>query len=92
MKLDVITKEDVTQFLHSYLVNEKKIDPTLLKLENNLKDLNIDSFSFLEIIFSVEHQFDILFPQQFDQPKTLGDVVDLTFGLIADKHHQSHAK
>lgn len=81
----VITKEQVKSYLHDYLVNEKKIDPSLLQIDNHLKDLNIDSFSFLEIVFSVEHEFDIMFPQQFEQPKTLGDVIDLTYNLILDK-------
>jgi acyl carrier protein len=48
--------------------------------------LDVDSFGFLEIIFSIEHQYNINFPKNFEHIKTLQDVVDVTRDLVLAKN------
>lgn len=78
--------DEIENFLTNVLVEEKKIDVTKLSLDSYLLDLDIDSFSFLEIIFSIEHQYDIYFPENFDSIKTLQDVINVTHDLVLEKN------
>jgi acyl carrier protein len=79
-------ENEIKEFLLDQLMQENKIDVSQLKLDNYLKDLDIDSFRFLEIIFSIEHQYNVYFPQNFDHIKTLQDVVDVTRDLVLAKN------
>lgn len=85
MTQPTITSEDVKNFLLKLLLEEKKIDLAGVDLSTNLKELNIDSFSFLEVVFGIEHQYSILFPQSFENINTLQDVIDVTYDLIQQK-------
>jgi acyl carrier protein len=86
MTQQTITSEDVKNFLQNLLLEEKKIDLKGVDLNTNLKELNIDSFSFLEVIFSIEHHYNIFFPQNFEDIKTLQDVINVTYELIQQKN------
>ena len=79
-------ENEIKKFLMDLLVQENKIDVAQLKLESNLKELNIDSFGFLEIIFSIEHKYDISFPKNFEHIKTLQDVITVTHDLVSEKN------
>ncbi len=82
-----ISLEDgIKKFLVDILKQENKIDVTQIKLDSHLKDLDIDSFGFLEIIFSIEHQYNISFPKNFDHIKTLQDVINVTHDLVLTKN------
>ena len=81
--------DEIKNFLTNVLVEEKKIDVTKLSLDNYLTDLDIDSFSFLEIIFSIEHEYNIYFPENFDSIKTLQDVINVTHDLVLEKNKAS---
>ncbi|HNU66821.1 MAG: phosphopantetheine-binding protein [Methylotenera sp.] len=85
MTQQTITSEDVKNFLQNLLLEEKKIDLKGVDLNTNLKELNIDSFGFLEVIFSIEHHYNIFFPQGIDNINTLQDVIDVTYDLIQQK-------
>ena len=85
MTAHTITSEDVKKFLLNLLLEEKKLDISALDLDSNLKDLNIDSFGFLEVVFSIEHHYNISFPQSFDNIETLQDVINVTYELIQQK-------
>ena len=78
--------DEIKKFLTDLLVQENKIDISQLKLDSLLSDLNIDSFSFLEIIFTIEHRYDVTFPQSFDSIKTLQDVINVTHDLVLEKN------
>ncbi|HAF01783.1 MAG TPA: hypothetical protein DCO68_04415 [Methylophilaceae bacterium] len=82
----LISKNDVKDFVINLLINEKEIDANILNPESKLKEIGIDSFGFLEIIFSIEHEFDIKFPQEFQDIVTLQDCLDITYNLIIDKN------
>ena len=79
-------ENEIRKFLMDLLVQENKIDIAQLKLNNNLKDLDIDSFGFLEIIFSIEHNYDVSFPKNFEHIKTLQDVITVTHDLVLEKN------
>lgn len=79
-------ENEIKKFLVDTLIQENKIDVTQIKLESPLKDLDIDSFGFLEIIFSIEHQYNIPFPKNFDHIKTLQDVINVTHDLVLEKN------
>jgi acyl carrier protein len=81
--------DEIKNFLTNVLVEENKIDVTKLSLDSYLTDLDIDSFSFLEIIFSIEHQYNIYFPENFDSIKTLQDVINVTHDLVLEKNKAS---
>ncbi|MEQ1598281.1 MAG: acyl carrier protein [Methylotenera sp.] len=79
-------QNEIKDFLVDVLKQENKIDVTQLKLDSHLKDLDIDSFGFLEIIFNIEHQYNISFPKNFDHIKTLQDVINVTHDLVLAKN------
>ena len=81
--------DEIKNFLTNVLVEENKIDITKLSLDSYLTELDIDSFSFLEIIFSIEHQYNIYFPENFDSIKTLQDVINVTHDLVLEKNKAS---
>ncbi len=80
-----ITREDVKNFILNILKEEKKIDVTNIKLDDDIKKLNIDSFGFLEIIFSIEHEYNVPFPKNYAHINTLQDVINVTYELIQQK-------
>ena len=79
-------EDGIKTFLMDLLVQENKIDVAQLKLDSNLKELNIDSFGFLEIIFSIEHNYEVSFPKNFEHIKTLQDVITVTHDLVLEKN------
>lgn len=79
-------ENEIRKFLMDLLVQENKIDIAQLKLDSNLKDLDIDSFGFLEIIFSIEHNYEVSFPKNFEHIKTLQDVITVTHDLVLEKN------
>lgn len=85
MKTVTSSKEEVKSFIFNVLTQEKQIDAAALNGETALKNLDIDSFGFLEVIFSIEHEYNISFPKEYSHILTLQDLVDVTHQLIADK-------
>jgi acyl carrier protein len=77
---------EIKNFLTNLLVQENKIDAAQIKLDSSLRDLDIDSFGFLEIIFSIEHQYNVSFPKNFEHIKTLQDVINVTHELVVAKN------
>jgi acyl carrier protein len=78
--------DEIKKFLTNILVQENKIDAAQIKLDSSLRDLDIDSFGFLEIIFSIEHQYNVSFPKNFEHIKTLQDVINVTHELVVAKN------
>ncbi len=77
---------EIKKFLVDILVQENKIDADKIQLDSHLKSLDIDSFGFLEIIFSIEHEYKIAFPKNFEHIKTLQDVITVTQDLVLAKN------
>jgi len=85
MKTVNTSKEEVKDFIFNVLSKEKQVDTALLNLDTPLKNLEIDSFGFLEVIFNLEHEYDISFPKEYSHIQTLQDLVDVTHQLVIDK-------
>lgn len=87
MNAQIISLEaEIKNFLVGILVQENKIDADKIQLDSHLKTLDIDSFGFLEIIFSIEHEYKIAFPKNFEHIKTLQDVITVTQDLVLAKN------
>lgn len=78
--------DKIKSFLTNLLIQENKVDVAKIKLDSSLRDLDIDSFGFLEIIFSIEHQYNVSFPKNFEHIKTLQDVISVTRELVLEKN------
>lgn len=85
MKTVPASKDEVKKFIFNVLSQEKQIDTSALNAETALKNLDIDSFGFLEVIFNIEHEYDISFPKEYGHILTLQNLVDVTHQLVADK-------
>jgi len=85
MKTVISSKEEVKSFIFNVLTQEKQIDASVLNGETALKSLDIDSFGFLEVIFNIEHEYNISFPKEYSHIHTLQDLVDETHELISNK-------
>lgn len=86
MSKEVVNKDEITSFLTGIFTKEKNIPAEKLTPEQALKELDIDSFGFLEVIFSIEHQYNISFPKNYEHIVTVQDLVDVTYGLVAEKN------
>lgn len=56
--------EAIRERLYAIVAKQAKIDPALLKPEATLKDLGIASLEAIELIFDIEEDFDITFPDE----------------------------
>lgn len=75
-------QEKITNFIKE-LISDKTGKPvTEINDDITLTDLEIDSMAVLDIIFELEHEYDINFPENQGQIKTLNDMVDLTTKLL----------
>lgn len=89
MQKTIPTKETVRDFLIETLANEKQIEVSEANANDKLKDLGVDSFGFLEILFAIENEFNIKFPQEFSDIETLDDCLNVTYQLILDQNKDS---
>jgi acyl carrier protein len=80
-----IDKKEIEAFLINVLKNDKQIDVSAIDMSHLLSSLDIDSFGFLEIIFSIEHEYNVSFPKNYDNIKTMQNVIDVTYDLINEK-------
>jgi len=85
MSVEVATKDEIQNYLFNLLSTENKIEANSISLDKQLKDLDIDSFGFLEVIFSIEHQYNISFPKNYEHIRTVQDVIDITHDLVSEK-------
>lgn len=85
MSVEVATKDEIQTYLFNLLTTENKIEANSISLDKQLKDLDIDSFGFLEVIFSIEHQYNIAFPKNYEHIRSVQDVVDITHDLVSEK-------
>lgn len=79
------TFEQLQRILHDSF----DIDGAALARDTRLEDLGIDSLKTIEILFQVEDAFGIRIPSVQEQPMqelhSVGDLVDLIEGLVAQK-------
>lgn len=85
MSTEVVNKDEIKSFLTEIFTKEKNIPADKLAPEQALKELDIDSFGFLEVIFSIEHQYNISFPKNYEHIVTVQDLINVTHDLVAAK-------
>ncbi|MGH8124582.1 MAG: acyl carrier protein [Rhodanobacteraceae bacterium] len=56
--------DTVQQQVFEMIARQAKVDPSTIRPESTLKDLNIGSLDAIEMIFDIEEHFDIHFPEQ----------------------------
>lgn len=65
------------ELIRNFLQERTDVDPVLVQPDRLLADLQIDSFSLLELIFEFEAQWDVQIPNDAVTPKTVQDLIDL---------------
>lgn len=84
---DPINANEIQQEIFAIIAKQAKIDPAIVRPESTLKDLGVASLDAIEVIFDIEEQFDITFPDQgpnFDSDTVQG-LVDAVLKALADK-------
>jgi len=84
---DPINANEIQQEIFAIIAKQAKIDPAIVRPESTLKDLGVASLDAIEVIFDIEEQFDITFPDQgpnFDNDTVQG-LVDAVLKALADK-------
>lgn len=78
------TKEDIFKELKDILIEELEINEADINMDANLfSDLDLDSIDAVDIAVRMQKFTDKkLSPEEFKKIKTVGDVVDATYGLI----------
>ena len=86
--------DDIEKKIISILAQQALIDEAEISRESTPADLNLDSLSIVEIIFSIEEMFDITIPFNANEPAksvfAIDDVSTIVKGvkeLIAEKSH-----
>ena len=59
-----------------------------MTLESSLEDLGIDSLGFLELMFAMDKELKINFPEDREGIRTVGDVVAIVDGLLLNKQEK----
>ena len=70
-------RDEILARLRRLVPQKIAVDPALLKPEARLADIGIDSFSLIELVFSVEEEFRITIPIEGLAVVTVGDVLDV---------------
>lgn len=84
---------DVESKIKEIIAKEVSIDPSEIKRESTMEDLKIESIDLVQIMFSIEEEFDIYLADEdvgFDI-KNVGEVVDAVERLIAAKDSKEAA-
>ncbi len=80
------TKEDIFKELKNILIEELEINEADINMEANLfSDLELDSIDAVDIAVRMQKFTDKkLSPEEFKKIKTVGDVVEATYGLLSE--------
>jgi acyl carrier protein len=68
------------------LAKEFEVAPDLIRPEARMDELAIDSLAVIEVIFQLEDEFEISFPQQPGQLQTISDLVARVDRLVTEQH------
>ncbi|TCV94067.1 acyl carrier protein [Luteibacter rhizovicinus] len=64
------------------IANDAKIDRSTITLESTLKDLGVTSLDAIEVIFDIEEEFKVTFPER--DPNFDGDTVAGLIGALRE--------
>lgn len=65
------------ELIRNFLQERTETDPGHVTPESRLKDLGIDSFTLLELIFEFEEEWNVSVPNDMSTPETVQDLIDL---------------
>mgnify|MGYP001311547960 FL=1 len=84
--------DNIEKKIISILAQQALIDETEISLDSTPADLSLDSLSIVEIIFSIEEEFDIIIPFNANEPnqspfiiETVSTIIEGVKELIAEK-------
>ena len=81
------TEADTTfERLRQILAKEFEIAPELIHPAARMDELAIDSLAVIEVIFRLEDEFNISFPQAPGELRTVGDLASCVDRLAAEQH------
>jgi acyl carrier protein len=72
--------------LQKIIVKDFELKPEDLKANASLESLGLDSMSTIDLLFSIEDEFNIQVSREPVELKTIQDVVDYIDRLIAEQH------
>ena len=67
------------------LAKEFEVAPELIHPAARMDELAIDSLAVIEVIFQLEDEFEISFPQEPGKPQTVGDLVSRVDRLVTEQ-------
>ena len=81
--------------LREIIARDFEVDPQLLQADVQLKDLAIDSLGVIEIMFTVEEEFNITVPSEPPDARTpintMADLVHYIDRLVSEQHGATKA-
>ena len=82
-----MSPEENTTFerLRKILAKEFEVPPELIHPAARMDELTIDSLAVIEVIFQLEDEFGISFPQQPGKLQTIGDLVSCVDRLAIEQ-------
>lgn len=81
------TEADTTfERLRQILAKEFEVAPELIHPTARMDELAIDSLAVIEVIFRLEDEFNISFPQAPGELRTVGDLASCVDRLAAEQH------
>jgi len=76
---------DSIGLIRDFLKDSLGVEPDRVVPEAALADLGVDSLMMLELMFEFEDRFGIKLSSDLPTPKTVGELVTLMAGLIAQQ-------
>ncbi len=74
-------RENILSFIKELISEKTGKAQSEINADTKLQELEIDSMAVLDIVFDLEHEFDVSFPDNLGNLQTLNDIVDLTINL-----------
>ncbi len=76
---------DSIGLIREFLNDRLGVEPEKVTPQASLADLGVDSLMMLELMFEFEDRFAIKLASDLKTPQTVGEMVSLMDGLIADQ-------
>lgn len=73
-----MTKQEILERIRKILADQLSIEPETIEMTSNIiEDLNADSIDFVDLVMSLESEFDMaIMDEEAERIRTVGDAVD----------------
>ncbi|MCK9176486.1 MAG: acyl carrier protein [Clostridiales bacterium] len=73
-----MTKQEILERIQKILADQLSIEPETIEMTSNIiEDLNADSLDIVELVMSLEAEFDMaIMDEEAERIRTVGDAVD----------------